>query len=270
MAKKSKVAVEEVKATKSNIRVDDISALLSGAGVHKEAKKEAKSSVPEVPIEDDDLKQEIHDYMMASAKEKAAKAMKELVGEEIRPSAHVLYLECCRKTGIYHKTICLGSEMNFGSIQLAVAKPDKKSGRTADSIEGDLQRMFGEDFQTYFTKTHSLSIKAVTVENVKFLMEQLGADKFKELFTHSEDLSLTEVGGGEDKIVLLRKDSIMDKKVAVTVADAISHSLLTENAGALTPQKGALAIVEKEILEDAQGKKENGSGVKVEVTTKAS
>lgn len=267
MAGKKKATVEHEPAVAAPTvpAASSLSALRAQMkGVAKETKKEGKSSTPEVPLSDASMKKDIRAYLVAAAREKAACGQKESIGDRIRGPAKELYISFCRQSSIYHKVICLGSEMNFGSIQLKVAKPNAKSGTTVQSIEDGLRELFGADFDKYYSIAPSIALKPekVTPEVVTLLKSKLGDAAFNDLFVYNEDLGLTEAGGAEDKIVLLKRDATMNPVAAAKVSQAIEKFLLTENMGSLTPQKTALALAEEEILAEEQAK----AGVEVKAS----
>lgn len=234
---------------------EDVSKFLAQTGVKKEEKKEEKSNVPEIIVTDAKIKKTIKKFVRQKAAEKCAAGLVKSTGEMIRPVGKKEIAAYCKENGIFTKTICLDGQVNFGSIQLDVASPNKKNGTTEESIETGLKEIFSADeFKKYFGKTHSLTVNIVNMATVKLLVEKLGADEFKRLFTHKEVLGVNCIGAGEDTLITLQKDALQKDgaKLAVKVEEAIAKHFLHENDGTLSCQPTALAQAGEEVLKKAQ------------------
>lgn len=253
MAKKAAKAQDAAPAQSSVNVGGDLAGLMDSAGVSAEPAKQAKSSVAELKLADKhkDISAKIRLYIKYSAKEKAAEARKKGIGDDIRPVVKAEYTIFCREQNIYHKTICINGDMNFGSIQLKVAQPDAKAGTTQGSIKQGLKDHFGaDDYAKYVEDTITIFVKPelTNAATIKLLQDKLGMDDFKRVFGYEQNIGLKEIGGDKDKIVVLKRDSILSPTVAAKVEEAIGKNLLAENMGTLNPQKSAISVAEEEHL----------------------
>jgi hypothetical protein len=258
---------------------DDLEALLSAGGTQAVETKTASSSVAEVKLaevlpkdEAEETSKNLLKFIEQSAREKAAKGRKESLGEDIKGIVKKVFSAFCRKQKVYHKTICLNGVINFGSIQLKVAAPDKKKGTTSATIKAGLKALFGAAYENFVEDTYVLQVRPEIMENraeavaaVKLLQEKLGAD-FARLLVYSQDIGLKEIGPDKDKIVVLKRDALFDPAVDAKVTLGIEQGFLTDNMGALTPQKSALAVAEEKMLDEEKQRQ----SVTITVAQKAS
>lgn len=251
MGKKAKAQTATQPQSVVSVPGDDLAAMMMGAGVAAEPVKSSKSSVSELKIDDAGKLAQINRYVEYDAREKAAKAMKENIGEQIRPWMKSAYVAFCRVAKMFHKTISINGDMNFGSVQLKVAKADPDKGKTPALIKQGLKDHFGDKYAEYVEDTITIFVKpeVTNKDTIAMLQKALGAE-FGRIFTFEQDIGLREIGGDKDKIVVLKRDAILDPLLDASVKAAVDKGLLTENMGSITSQKSALALAEEKLVKE--------------------
>lgn len=228
-----------------------LGALLKKTAVQDKPKK---SGPVEIKIDAPEIKDKITAYVFESAKKKSAENRMKNIGEDLRPVFESEAIAKSRSDKMFHRTVSINGDMNWGFGQLKVASPDEKKGTTAESIDAALLAKLGQEkYDRWIGPTWEIFVKPeqVTEATIVLLKEKLGEEVFDQIFASKQTNALKEVGAGDDAIVLMRKEAALDEKDAVLVGELIEANLIVKWNGPITPQKGALAEQEQLLLKQA-------------------
>ena len=230
--------------------------LKSGGATIAEPKK-GKASVPMVPVAEEAIKEALKTYVEADAKRKAAESRMKGPGNILREWADAKWLTMVRTGKTFFRTICLDGDMNYGSGQIKMAKPDSEKkdskGRTIsdETLVLGLKEIFGEKYDTYFEPQLEMKVapEYANVTTITMLQDKLGLEQFNRLFPSTHVITdLKRDGIDADAVVLLKKDAAIDPVVFEQVERAVAENYVSKTNGSLTSQQKGLAAAAETML----------------------
>jgi len=231
---------EEVKSQPTPVTVAGASVLDSlNLTVEKkpEAKKAAKSHVPQVEVKDPESIKNIETYLLATVELNAAKQNIERIGERLDTLGGDELKKVEQERSSYEKTVCLNNSINYttGRLEIHPLVEATLEGpkSVTDQIAG-LRVIFGTDFDKYAvidrtTKRLALKEEKTDTATIAFLQTKLGSDKFAEIFSvigGEETVSLKREKIGGEEVTVLCRDRALNKDVHKKVDEALGKKLL--------------------------------------------
>ena len=227
-------------------------AALKKGNAQKAPEKEKDGGPVDIKLADKGICERIASYVLEACKEKAAKSRKENIGEDIRPVFEAEHVKKCREDGSYYLTSKVNGDINYGSAQYSIAKPDPKTKElaTVELIDAALQSQMGAKYAEWIEPTIEVFInpEEATAATVQFLQDKLGLEHFGRLFGFRQGTGLKKLAVGKEDIVVMKRDAVVDAKAEKVVNALLEAKLIVKGSGTLTCQKPALAVAEERLM----------------------